>query len=733
MPTNFDTAEYRRSDGPEQHNVIAAWQKGVTGKGVAIGIVDTGIDPDNPEFAGRLSAASADVAGNRVLESEDGHGTQVALIAAAARNDTGVVGIAYDATIIALRADTPGSCATEDPEDPSTGCTFGDRAIAAGIDRAADAGARVVNLSLGGGRAGREVRDAVARAAAMGVVVVVSAGNDGASTDADIDPDNPDPFATDTLSGAPANVIIAGSVDADNRISDFSNRAGSFAASFLSARGGRVCCVYENGEVFTTEEDGTSFVYVVSGTSFAAPQISGAVALLAQAFPNLSGDRIVEILLNSARDLGDPGADAIYGRGLLDIAAAFAPQGATTLAGSATPVSLSDIGGTTGTAMGDAAGRARIGAVILDGYDRAYAMDFAASLKGSSPTPRLHRAMAGATRNLSFDAGNLALGFTISDDATRAPDPVSRLTLNEEQARQAQVLAARMSARLAPDTKIAVGFRQGAEGLQAMLQGAQQPAFMIAGDARGELGVIARTDAALALRRELGDFGLTLSAEGGTLWQMPDRDALRDTRLRPDRMTRFAATLDRRWKDVDLGLSLGWMAEDRTILGSRFHAALGQGGADSMMLDGGFGWNIGDRWRLGGGYRHTFTHARESGAVAQGSRLSANAWNVDLERRGVLGSGDALALRVSQPLRVTGGGVRFNLPVSWDYDREEAIFGIRTLALAPTGREIATEIAWRGHTVLGDVAASLYYRTDPCHIAGFPADRGVAMRWSRRF
>jgi subtilisin family serine protease len=164
----FDTAEYRRSDGPSFHNVIPAWQLGATGVGVTLAIIDSGIDTTNPEFAGRISAASADVAGSRgVSNADSSHGTQVALTAAAARNNTGIVGIAYDATIQALRADSPGSCATPKVGD-SGGCTFFDSAIALGVDRAISAGAKVINISLGGFPPNNALRAAIVRAQCRG-------------------------------------------------------------------------------------------------------------------------------------------------------------------------------------------------------------------------------------------------------------------------------------------------------------------------------------------------------------------------------------------------------------------------------------------------------------------------------------------------------------------------------------------------------------------------------------
>jgi subtilisin family serine protease len=81
---------------------------GATGTGVTIGIVDSGLDTTTNEFTGRVSAASTDVAGSRGLANADSdHGTAVAMVAAAARNNNGVMGIAYGATIAAFRADTP--------------------------------------------------------------------------------------------------------------------------------------------------------------------------------------------------------------------------------------------------------------------------------------------------------------------------------------------------------------------------------------------------------------------------------------------------------------------------------------------------------------------------------------------------------------------------------------------------------------------------------------------------
>ena len=87
---------------------ITAWQSGATGAGVKLAVIDSGINPSLAEFAGRIDPASRDVAGSRGLSDEDGHGTAVTATAAAARNDAQNVGVAFNATILSFRADTPG-------------------------------------------------------------------------------------------------------------------------------------------------------------------------------------------------------------------------------------------------------------------------------------------------------------------------------------------------------------------------------------------------------------------------------------------------------------------------------------------------------------------------------------------------------------------------------------------------------------------------------------------------
>lgn len=736
---SFLTSEYNRSSGPSQHGAITPWSAGYTGQGVTIGIVDTGIDSDSPEFAGRLSAASADVAGTRGLDNaESDHGTNVALVAAAARDGIGVVGMAFNATIAMFRADTAGTCAINDPNDPKDGCKLADSAIAQGVDRAVAAGAKVINLSLGGSSPSTTLRSAVARAASAGVVVIVAAGNDGDSTDAGVDPNNPDPFATGLRQSGAGNVIIAGSVDKDNVFSVFSNRAGAEANWFLSARGEKVCCVYENGVLkITTDASGQRFQYVFSGTSFAAPQVAGAAALLFQAFPNLTATQVVDLLLRTARDAGAAGTDSTYGRGLLDLAAAFAPQGTTSLAGTAIPVPVSDTTGVTSGPMGDAGPRAgSIDTIVLDSYQRAYGLNLAVGLRGAQLQPKLGPALETNSRNLSLGGGKVALAFSVDATGRISKLPwTGQLRLTREQAEQARVLAARAVMQLAPGRQIGFAFEQGADGLVAQLQGRDQPAFLIARSPLDDLGFGTTGQASFAVREGLGAWGLTVSAERGSA-QAASRINLAEfagNRLPGVPASRIGLSLDRRFGDLDAALGASWLIERDSVLGARFHKAFGASGADSLFLDASAGWQVSPGWRLGAAWRSGFTRPHAGGLVMAGSRLTSSAWAVDAERTGVFGVNDSLALRIAQPLRVASGGLSLNLPVDYSYTTLSPIYGQRLLSLAPKGREQDVELVWRGGLWNGTALASVYYRKDPGHYTNLPDDRGMAISWNRRF
>jgi hypothetical protein len=719
----YNTTELRRADGPQEHNAPVAWAAGASGSGVTVAVIDTGIDVDSPEFAGRLSSASVDLYTSRnSLNASDDHGTNVAMVAAAARDGTGILGMAWDATILAIRADEPGSCASDGNTAPKGDCAFLDSDIARGVDHAVANGARVINISLGGaGGATVELRDAVSNAAAAGVLVVIAAGNDGAPQLED--------FARQLTAAGGGAVLVVGSVNENYRVSRFSNRPGDDSQNYISARGEGICCTYRDGALYLDSE---GFAYYFSGTSFAAPQVAGAAALLAQAFPTLTGQQIAEILLRTAFDAGATGTDAVYGRGILDIARAMQPVGTTGIAGADGAIVLGEALGTSSPALGDALTTASISTIITDEYGRAYHADLMLDPAGARPRPLLHGALAGQQRHLSAGSGRASLAFTIDGAGQAVP-----LHLRPEEAGQARVLAASAMVRLSPATQMGLAFARGADGMVAQMQGQDRPAFMIAGSPAGDYGSFQVSQASMALRHQWHNLGLTISAEQGRTWSSEEERRAVEMRggdgLDARGVTTLGLALDRRLGAVDGAIGLTWMAEDQRLLGMALQPGMGLAGADSLFLDVSAGWDIAPRWRVGGSVRHGRTAARSGGLLAPGSRLATSAFALDLARSGVVQAADTLALRLSQPLRVESGGMDLRLPVDWNYATLSGTQAIRHIALSPSGRELVGELAWRGALLGGQGSASLFWRRQPGHVASAPDDRGLALRWSAGF
>lgn len=707
----YDTAEYRATVGAVSLNALAAYNRGATGAGIAVGIIDTGIDLQSEEFGSRISAASTAVAGNASIDDEGGHGTAVAFTIGGRRNGAGTHGVAYDSTLVVLRADRPGSCATEVTDDKDTGCRFGTDAIARGVDAARGARARVINISLGGDSMGAQLTAAIGRATAAGIVVVIAAGNDG----------TPDPSGFSAVANNDAvarnQVVIAGSVGATDGISTFSDRAGASAAHFLSAVGERVRAPDEN-----------NVPYLWSGTSFAAPQITGAIALLAQAFPNLSGAQIVDLLYATARDAGDPGVDAVYGRGIVDLTRAFQPVGATTMAGSAVPVSTTGDIGATSAPMGDAR-QSGLGAVILDGYGRAFGIDLAQSLARAAPPRVFGGSLQSDVRAMTVNRGATAVSVTLVP--VRGGIDLRATQLGIADARAARAIAGSVVQRLGSRLSFGIGIAQGSSALTAQLDGRRDPAFLVAAD-RG-LGVESSPRGAVAIRQRFGRFGVTAAASSSDLYVGRETAWLGDRSWTRHRVDQATLTLDRQAGPFALRLAGSRLAEQDTLLGAQFGSALGSPRATSWFAEGGARLFAGDGWTLGGDWRQGWTTARLRSAFQAGGGVRTNAWSADVGKDGLFGT-DSIGLRIAQPLRVAAGGVDLRLPTLYDYDTlSVATWTTQRLNLAPDGRELDLEFRYARRLGPGDLSTNLFWRRDPGNVAALPDDRGLALRYAMGF
>ena len=710
-PINYDTAEYRRSDAAYFDSAITAYEAGATGAGITVGIIDTGIDTASPEFSGRISPWSAAYGGNSSYQDEDGHGTAVAGILAAARNNSEIMGVAFDSTVMALRADQAGTCADTD------GCSFSDSDIAAALNQATDHGARVVNISLGGaGGISPSLQQAVDRATRAGIMIVVSAGNERDKPTPDYDPSNPSPVATAMLAAGNGLVVIANSVDKNGVISSFSDLAGTAQDWVIGALG-------EGVRSLDIENDPLHY-YTYSGTSFSAPQVAGALALLAQAFPNLTSSQLIGLLFHNARDAGATGTDDVYGRGILDIAAAFAPTGTTTLGNSSTVISLTG-NGTLSSAMGDAGG-ATTQAVAIDSLGRAYSIGLQRSLTPGTPRAVLTPLRYGAMHRGSLSLGGFSASMSLAERHT-FHDRFGETVTGGGPANA----SGEISLALSRDTRLAVAFNRHGRDLAGMVPDEAAPSFLSARGAERDLGFETTPSSAMMVRHRLGGrWSMTLSAENGLLgnrWTWEDDTTRTLTKQRAhDRYAMTSLSLGWRGKGISAGFAGSMLREENSLLGARLADFFGVTGAATLFADARANIDLPAHWSLSLAARRGWTSATGGGSAS----LATMAWDVGVARDGLFHAHDRFGLRLAQPLRVEAGGIDAWLPVAYDYATAESDWRSRRITLSPSGRELDAELSYARPLADGWLSLNGYARRQPGHAADAPADFGGAIRFS---
>ncbi len=262
------------------------WAKGYTGQGIIVAVLDTGVDYNHADLKANIWKNSKEIAGNGKDDDGNGyiddvygwnfdgnnnntldvqsHGTHVAGTIAGVKNNFGVTGIAYNAKIMPVKV----------LSDSGSGTIS---AIANGIRYAANNGARVINLSLGGSSGSSDLQSAIQYAASKGAIVVMAAGNDGGSV-----PIFPAQYATQWG-------LAVGAVDKYKNMAYFSNRAGTTPLAYVTAPGVDVYSTIPNNQ----------YAYY-SGTSMATPHVAGVIALMLSAKSSLTDAQVRQIVTQTA-------------------------------------------------------------------------------------------------------------------------------------------------------------------------------------------------------------------------------------------------------------------------------------------------------------------------------------------------------------------------------------------------------------------------------------------------
>jgi subtilisin len=226
------------------------------GTGVRVGVIDTGIDVNHPDLAGNYAGGINLVSSTSFPNDDNGHGTHVSGTIAAVNNSRGVVGIASQARLYAIKAfDREGNSSISD--------------IVRGIEWAIRQNIQVLNLSFGSSEPSEALRSALAQAYRAGIVLVASAGNDGTGNSIN-------------YPARYAGVLAVGATTEGSRIASFSSR-------------GRQLDVVAPGEdILSTGLRGT--YERLSGTSMSSPHVAGVAALIVSQYPSLTPRQVNSII-----------------------------------------------------------------------------------------------------------------------------------------------------------------------------------------------------------------------------------------------------------------------------------------------------------------------------------------------------------------------------------------------------------------------------------------------------
>lgn len=268
------TADYVSPDLTQIH-VEGAQQLGLSGAGVKVAIMDTGINTQIPDL--HVIDGASFVPSETSYNDTNGHGTMVAGILAAAKDDQGLLGVAPEVDLYSLKV-----------LDKNGSGTYSQ--VIEALDWAIDHQINIVSMSFGGKVFSSALQEAMQKAHDSGILLLAATGNDGNN-----EVSYPAKFST---------VIAVGAVDAQNQHASFSNTGNEVE---LVAPGVNLSCLSIGGQLVNA-----------SGTSLAVPHAAGVAALVKQNHPDYTNEEIRQVLASTADVLGS--ADQ-YGYGLVNAAA----------------------------------------------------------------------------------------------------------------------------------------------------------------------------------------------------------------------------------------------------------------------------------------------------------------------------------------------------------------------------------------------------------------------------
>lgn len=665
---------------PELKNYFNWWQPmvgantaytmGARGKGIVVGVVDTGIDLNHTEFKGRLVTGYNAISPLKTPMDDNGHGTHVAGIIGAAADGAMTVGIAPDVLLMPVKVLSASGSGSQ-------------TSFNAGVNYAVKAGARILNMSLGASSPFGQ--SAIQQAVSAGQLVVAAAGNSGAAN-----PGWPARYAKE--SWANGQVIAVGAVDANSRIASFSNRAGDTKNFFVVAPGVSIASTYLNGR----------YVYM-SGTSMATPVVSGVAADIWSNWMYLQANQVASIIFQTATHLGTSAAgtpDAVYGWGLVNLTKALEPVGTLTVSttsGSGQKASYALGASTLSTnSLLKSSSFNGIPLTATDDFGRAYSYDMGAyAIKQEiSSIDTLFGSMDKQMSMVERTSENTSLAVSLYGAPTemqklgnpfRGPD-VAGATMGgfnfiqkfgcQEKACQGEYVFGTN------------GFADQYFGLSAdhkhlpLSNSFANPYFQFAGTA-SHLAMGYGLGAGYKLKMGMLNAANPLAAQ-----PMLSYSALSYS----SGSKGWVGEIEKRFDGATILASVGGIRESQSMLGASGSAAFQMDGAQTRFV------SVSGSYRLTSGtsllaQAATGTTSTSGAGIILNSEARTLSWSLGLMHQDTWRAGDKFALSIAQPMKVTAGSMNMALPTV-DMTTGQGGFNLSSVSLASGRVETDFEVGY---------------------------------------
>lgn len=724
---DFKTTEYNRGWQLNAIGAAEAWARGYTGAGQIVAVFDSGMNKTHEDLDAQIAGPGFDaVTGTEGVAADvNGHGTFVSGIIAGEHNGLGTEGVAFGSKILSIRI-----------VNPDGSVSLSDAQLATGIRYATSHGASVMNNSWNTSttidqvtKAGLDgfmpqTLQAYREAVNANNIIVFAAGNDGKS--------QPGFYAAlpKLYAELTAGWISAVAIDGTGSIASYSNRCGDTAAWCLAAPGSAVVSTMRN----TNASYGTG-----SGTSFAAPVIAGAAAVLKQQWPSLTNAQIKDILFKTATKTGVYADTSIYGQGLLNLEAATRPVGPTstpTTPTTPTPTPTNGSGtkfgrgfGIYGRSFGGYANLKNVEALTLitfDEYGRDFYMNSSNFFTNAMPSFDTVTALHEFGNGMETETiGKTTYGFANSDGKTTLAG--------------AQFGGARMfiETPVSSSTNVTAAFNVNPSQVFGLAP--RDMAFggkLVDGDAlTNPYMSLAKNPITVAAQANLS---ADVWVKGGSFFGEQATDLNAPVTLSQD--PNYSSNLGKVFGGVaEIGTKLGtkhsgiaftggFVNEQNAMLGSISSGITKLADSTNTMFAG-----VSAKFDLGGGLNAfggfemgwSKVQSARNSIVENVSDINSQSFRAGLSKTGVVGKSDSFGFVVSEPLRVNSATASLNMANSQNADGS-LNFSSSSADISAEAHELdmqafyTTEVSEKGK-----FAAGLLLRENANHVAG--ASEAIAM------